>query len=571
MDWLSVDYGTSNTVAVLCRDDGRRQHLLFDSSPLLPSAVYATPDGRILTGRDAERNARVDPSRFEGNPKRRVDETDVLLGDRAHPVGTLIAATLRRVAEEAARVSGGPVGDAIITHPVTWGATRRAILIGAAGQAGLTVRALVPEPVAAAAYFTAVLGHDVDEGRCLLVYDLGAGTFDATVLRRRGDGFHTLASRGLDDVGGLDLDALLVAHVGTAAGPGTPQWRRLLHPADADDRRDFQTLWTDVRQARESLSREASATVHVPRLGRDVIVTREELERDAAPLLRRTVTLATATVEAAGIAPADLAGCLLVGGTSRTPLAATLLHRAIGVAPTAIEDPQLVVAAGAARAPLPAAQEAPEAPQEALEVRQEAPEAPEAPVAAGRAARRRGLVVAAAVLLVAAVAGSVVLRDQFGGPTGPDLVKGSPTRSASATPAQAPTSTPESRTVTGTPPALAAKPVVGAGTLPLTELTLTTLVEGTGEKVARGQTATVNFIAASYTTGVEFDSTWSRNTTFDLVVGTTPVAAGFEAAVQGAAVGSRVQADVPPDLANGAPAGTPPGALRYVIDILAVR
>src|SRR5690242_7906546 len=98
---LAVDYGTSNTVAVVRRPDGAVRPLLFDSSPLLPSAVFAGPDGRILTGGDAERSARLDPARFEPNPKRRIDELDVLLGDRAFPVAELVAAVLRRVYTEA--------------------------------------------------------------------------------------------------------------------------------------------------------------------------------------------------------------------------------------------------------------------------------------------------------------------------------------------------------------------------------------------------------------------------------------------------------------------------------------
>ena len=68
---LGIDFGTSNTVAMVRTADGRMRPLLFDGSPLLPSAVYFNTDGKVLVGRDAERNARVDPSRFEPNPKRR--------------------------------------------------------------------------------------------------------------------------------------------------------------------------------------------------------------------------------------------------------------------------------------------------------------------------------------------------------------------------------------------------------------------------------------------------------------------------------------------------------------------
>ncbi|MEV0568409.1 hypothetical protein [Dactylosporangium sp. NPDC050588] len=134
---LSVDYGTSSTVALLAWPDGRTQPLLFDSSPLLSSAVYAETDGRLLTGRDAVRAARLDPSRFEPNPKRRIDEPEVLLGDREVPVAELVAATLRRVLGEATRAAGGRPASVTVTHPVTWGPARRAILTDACSEAGL--------------------------------------------------------------------------------------------------------------------------------------------------------------------------------------------------------------------------------------------------------------------------------------------------------------------------------------------------------------------------------------------------------------------------------------------------
>ena len=80
--------------------------MLFDGSPLLPSAVYAEPDGTLVVGRDAVHSARLDPARFEPNPKRRIDDGLVLLGDRELPVVDLIAAVLARVAEEWHRTVG---------------------------------------------------------------------------------------------------------------------------------------------------------------------------------------------------------------------------------------------------------------------------------------------------------------------------------------------------------------------------------------------------------------------------------------------------------------------------------
>ena len=100
---LGIDFGTSHTAAVLRWPDGHVRPLLFDGSPLLPSAVYWEADGTLLVGRDAVHAARLDPSRFEPSPKRRIDRESVTLGDTDVPVTTMIAAVLSRVKDEAVR------------------------------------------------------------------------------------------------------------------------------------------------------------------------------------------------------------------------------------------------------------------------------------------------------------------------------------------------------------------------------------------------------------------------------------------------------------------------------------
>ena len=164
---LGIDFGTTHTVAVLARPDGRVQPLLFASSPLLSSAVFAEPDGRLLTGQDAQRSARLDPARYEPNVKRRIDEGTILLGTAEYPVVELIAAVLGRVYDEAVRVAGGLPAQTVLTHPAGWAATRRSILADAATRAGLGAVSLVPEPLAAAAYFAGELGQPVPPGSAL--------------------------------------------------------------------------------------------------------------------------------------------------------------------------------------------------------------------------------------------------------------------------------------------------------------------------------------------------------------------------------------------------------------------
>jgi len=257
---LGVDLGTSNTVAVLRRPDGRSAPLLFDASPLLSSAVYADPDGPLLVGQDALHHGWSQPDCLEPNPKLRVDEDLLILGRREVPVVELLTAVLRRVAEEADRVAGRQVRSAVLTCPAVWGPQRRRVLLSAAAGAGLVGATVVFEPVAAASFLLSEVDIDVPVGSSVLVYDFGAGTFDVSVVRR-GD-------RGLQ----------------------------------------FESL--------------------------------------ARPVLDRTVRASAVALGSAAVAPDRLAGVFLVGGSSRIPLVATLLHRRLGVPPIVVEQPELVVAAG---------------------------------------------------------------------------------------------------------------------------------------------------------------------------------------------------------------------------------
>ncbi|MFI6072745.1 Hsp70 family protein [Actinoplanes sp. NPDC051343] len=337
---LGVDFGTSNTVAVARWPDGRARPILVDGSPLLPSAVYAEPNGTLNVGRDAVHSARIDPARFEPNPKRRIDDGLVLLGENEIPVIDLIAAVLARVVEEWHRAVGPVRPDVTLTCPATWGAARRTLLAEAAAMAGLEGARLVAEPVAAATYFAEVLGRDVPIGSVVVVHDFGAGTFDASVVARTAEGFEVMAVDGRDDIGGLDVDAAIVEHL------RTPEWQRLMEPSTVEERRAQRQLWDDVRIAKERLSRAQAADFVVPLLDTEAHLTRDELERVARPVLDQTVQVTKGLLNWADLPPGRLAGVFLVGGASRIPLVATLLHRALGEAPVVIEQPELVVAEG---------------------------------------------------------------------------------------------------------------------------------------------------------------------------------------------------------------------------------
>jgi hypothetical protein len=333
---LAVDLGTSTTIAMMRWPDGRVRPLLFDGTPLLSSAVLLGVDGQLHTGRDAAHLARGNPERLEPNPKRRIDDDLVLLGHAEVPVRDLLSAVLGRVSEEAHRVAGH-LGDLTLTHPATWGSRRCAQLVEAAEHAGLGRGRLVPEPVAAATYFAHTMIDQFAPGSRVAVYDLGAGTCDITMLRRGPHGFDIVASDGLNDVGGLDVDAAIVAFLEATYG-------RLW--TDTVSRRH---VWEDVRNAKEMLSRTSGTVIPLPALGKEAPLGREQFDGLIAPVLRPTIALVKSLIRDTAAAAASNAptAVVLVGGASRIPLVATLLADATGIAPIVIEQPELVVAEGA--------------------------------------------------------------------------------------------------------------------------------------------------------------------------------------------------------------------------------
>ncbi|OLR95186.1 Hsp70 family protein [Actinokineospora bangkokensis] len=354
MNVLSVDLGTSNTVAVLSAHGRPPRVVDVDGASMMPSAVFAGEDGALVVGRDAERRARLDPSRFEPNPKRRVDEGTLLLGDQVVSVTEALAGVLRRVVDETTRQLGGAKPDEVrLTHPAQWGPVRRNVLLSAARQAGAgSTLALVPEPVAAAAHFASFPGQTLAPNQALAVYDLGAGTFDVAIVGATQTGFSVLAEAGLPDLGGLDVDQALLEHVGRQVSHRDPAgWQRLLRPTSTADRRDQRALREDVKAAKEALSRHPQTEVPLPAPFDDVLVTRTELEALIRPGMLRSVELLAATIRSTGMSPANLVGIYLVGGSSRIPLVATLIAEQLHVVPTSLDQPETAVALGAHHVP----------------------------------------------------------------------------------------------------------------------------------------------------------------------------------------------------------------------------
>ncbi|MEJ7649829.1 MAG: Hsp70 family protein [Nakamurella sp.] len=350
---LGIDFGTSNTVAAIAQPNRAPRVLSIDGAGWMPSAVFLDEAGQLVVGRDAERRARLSPVRFEPNPKRRVDDGEVMLGDTVVPVVAVIAAVLRRVGEEARRQNAGRTADVVtLTHPADWGSVRRNILQSAARQADLGPElTLIPEPVAAAVHFAGwqQAAPRPPQGTALAVYDLGGGTVDCAVVTVQDGNYRVAAAEGLADIGGVDFDQALLDQLGRSASAADPmRWRALLVPRTAADRRAARALHEDVRTAKESLSRYPQTEVPLPPPLADALLSRTEFEGLIRPMVVRTVEVLARTIERSGLRAQDLSGIYLVGGSSRIPLVGQQIAERIGVVPTTLDQPETAVALGAA-------------------------------------------------------------------------------------------------------------------------------------------------------------------------------------------------------------------------------
>lgn len=351
--FLAIDFGTTNTCAAVVTDGGAVP-VGFGPSQLarMPSGVLLRPDGGLLVGFEAERQAALHPERYDSSPKRSVGQATLLLGDREVAVVEAVAAVLAAAAAEARRQRGGaPPAKVALTFPARWGTTRQAVLRDAATRAGLGDVDLVPEPEAAAAYFAK---HDrIPVGRPIAVYDLGGGTLDTAVLTATPSGFQVIGRPGgIDPLGGDDFDEGLLALTLERATARVPGASALITPDDVEWRSRRAALRTEVRRAKEDLSTSDVTELVLPGLASTAELSRADLREVAGEDVDASVIEFLRTVELAGVALAHLAGIYLAGGSSRLPLVRESLsrrlppetHRAVRT----LNDPKAATAQGAA-------------------------------------------------------------------------------------------------------------------------------------------------------------------------------------------------------------------------------
>ncbi|GIF26531.1 molecular chaperone DnaK (HSP70) [Actinoplanes tereljensis] len=344
MPTFGIDLGTTYSCIALVDDTGRpvvvKNAIGEDSTPSV--VFFETPDN-VVVGREAKNSARIYPDLVVSLIKRRMGEDGVELefhGARHTPV-SISGLILRELAQAAEQIAHLPVRDVVITVPAYFGVKEREATRAAGKAAGLNVLNVVPEPVAAALHYEAL---DSGTDRTLLVYDLGGGTFDTTVIRISGGDIEVICTDGDHHLGGADWDDRIADFL-------LQQFEQEHPGSGAGQSEDFlQELATAAEELKRALS---SVTVrkHNLRFGDDVTrveVSRETLERITGDLIEKTYEITQRTVEAArerGITSFD--DVLLVGGSTRMPVAAEMLRKRFGFEPK-LHDPDQAVAKGAA-------------------------------------------------------------------------------------------------------------------------------------------------------------------------------------------------------------------------------
>ena len=352
---VGIDLGTTHSLVAavrhgqaICLPDARGQ-------VLLPSIVRYRDDGGCDVGASAQAMQGVDPEHTIASVKRLLGRKLADLPDAARlpyqlvdgagmvdvrtpqglkspvEVSAQILATLRQRAEDS---FDSELFGAVITVPAYFDDAQRQATKDAAELAGLKVMRLINEPTAAA------LAYGLDNGSegLYLIYDLGGGTFDVSLLRLSRGVFEVIATGGDSALGGDDFDRALAA------------WALAQAHLTADTPRDKQAMLSAARAAKEALSDSERA-----RLGAalasgalDVMVEREAFEQATRPLVERTIAVLRKVMRDARVDLADVQGVVLVGGATRMPAVRRAVHTYVGRAPLTNLDPDQVVALGAA-------------------------------------------------------------------------------------------------------------------------------------------------------------------------------------------------------------------------------
>ncbi|MBU2668235.1 Hsp70 family protein [Actinoplanes bogorensis] len=350
--FFGIDLGTTYSVISYIDEYGKPAVIRNSATgkETLPSVVYFESAGNVVVGEQAKNLSVVYPDKVVSRVKRSMGQPrNWEFDDVVYSPESISALILKRLATDAAEETGRAVNDVVITVPAYFGMLEREATKQAGTIAGLNVIGIVPEPVAAALQYEVAA---TDSERIILVYDLGGGTFDTTVIRVSADRIDVLCTDGDQELGGVDWDDRLVGHLVDefTARTGVTE-------DPTDDREFMQELQEKAEDVKRQLSMVTSRNVPLRFGGQQatVEITRDMFEQMTSDLLERTLGYTDRTLEKLSrkIATDDPAGLidevLLVGGSSRMPAVKAALEKKFPGWKPRLHDPDLAVAKGAAR------------------------------------------------------------------------------------------------------------------------------------------------------------------------------------------------------------------------------
>jgi len=342
---VGIDLGTTNScIAIL---EGGEPVVIpnAEGGRTTPSVVAIRPGGEILVGEAAKRQAILEPERTIVSIKRRMgSDYKVRVDGKEYTPQEISAMILQKMKRDAEAYLGEPVTEAVITVPAYFTDAQRQATKDAGRIAGLEVKRIINEPTAASLAY----GLDKEESQTILVFDLGGGTFDVSILEL-GDGvFEVKATSGNNHLGGDDWDQRIIDWL-------ADQFQREQGIDLRKDRNALQRLKEAAEKAKIELSSALSAQINLPYITADATgpkhlttaLTRAKFEEMTTDLVEATMGPTRRALEDAGLKPGDIQKVLLVGGSTRMPMIQEAVRRFFGKEPFKGINPDECVAIGA--------------------------------------------------------------------------------------------------------------------------------------------------------------------------------------------------------------------------------
>lgn len=343
---IGIDLGTTNSCVSVVENEAPVIIPGTSGSMTTPSIVAFTKKGERLVGESARRQAVTNPERTISSVKRHMGtEWSVRIDGTEYKAQTISAMVLMQLKKDAEDFLGEPVTKAVITVPAYFNNIQRQATKDAGRIAGLNVKRIINEPTSAALSY----GLNHGEPQKVMVYDLGGGTFDVSVIEIGEGVIEVLATAGDNHLGGDDFDERIT------------QWllRRFKDEHKVDLSRDFaamQRIRDAAEQAKKELSISDSSHIMLPYLAEhrgeqlhmDLTLTRAQFEDLIRDLIDRTAEPVRSALNDAGIAPSELGRVLLVGGSTRIPAVQEKVRMLTGKEPSKNINPDECVAKGAA-------------------------------------------------------------------------------------------------------------------------------------------------------------------------------------------------------------------------------